>query len=213
MVSPSLLVGKLSGYPRQNHLFVALREIGRIERFSVHRRMVTRSELRRRVPIGLNKAEEHHTLRRAIRFYRRGSVSIVPSWIRTSTRWPSIIRDGGVGLCHGYPPLLVKKSAILVTTNAGIRQARNGVSLDTARTVTVSDFIARGRARQPDISEGYIHRANAAPAAQKTAERRELALRNQIRWRQSPGVQNRQQGPPAVAQRLRVTGKRPGPQR
>ncbi len=31
-VSPSLLVGKLAGHPRQNHLFVALREIGRIER-------------------------------------------------------------------------------------------------------------------------------------------------------------------------------------
>ena len=32
-------------------------------------------ELRRRVTIGLNKGEAHHTLKRAIRFYRRGSVS------------------------------------------------------------------------------------------------------------------------------------------
>jgi len=31
-VSSSLLVSKLAGHPRQNHLFVALREIGRIER-------------------------------------------------------------------------------------------------------------------------------------------------------------------------------------
>ena len=30
-VSPSLLVSKLAGHPRQNHLFIALREIGRIE--------------------------------------------------------------------------------------------------------------------------------------------------------------------------------------
>jgi TnpA family transposase len=31
-VPPSLLVSKLAGHPRQNHLLVALREIGRIER-------------------------------------------------------------------------------------------------------------------------------------------------------------------------------------
>ena len=32
-------------------------------------------ELRRRVTIELNKGEAHHTLKRAIRFYRRGSVN------------------------------------------------------------------------------------------------------------------------------------------
>jgi TnpA family transposase len=74
-VSPSLLVGKLAGHPRQNHLFVALREIGRIERSLFTLEWLQNPELRRRVTIGLNKGEAHHTLKRAIRFYRRGSVS------------------------------------------------------------------------------------------------------------------------------------------
>jgi len=72
--SPSLLVGKLAGHPRQNHLFVALREIGRIERSLFTLEWLQDPELRRRVTIGLNKGEAHHTLKRAIRFYRRGSV-------------------------------------------------------------------------------------------------------------------------------------------
>jgi len=74
-VSPSLLVSKLAGHPRQNHLFVALREIGRIERSLFTLEWLQDPELRRRVTIGLNKGEAHHTLKRAIRFYRRGSVS------------------------------------------------------------------------------------------------------------------------------------------
>jgi TnpA family transposase len=73
-VSPSLLVSKLAGHPRQNHLFVALREIGRIERSLFTLEWLQNPELRRRVTIGLNKGEAHHTLKRAIRFYRRGSV-------------------------------------------------------------------------------------------------------------------------------------------
>jgi TnpA family transposase len=73
-VNPSLLVGKLAGHPRQNHLFVALREIGRIERSLFTLEWLQNPELRRRVTIGLNKGEAHHTLKRAIRFYRRGSV-------------------------------------------------------------------------------------------------------------------------------------------
>jgi TnpA family transposase len=74
-VSPSLLVSKLAGHPRQNHLFVALREIGRIERSLFTLCWLQDPELRRRVTVGLNKGEAHHTLKRAIRFYRRGSVS------------------------------------------------------------------------------------------------------------------------------------------
>ena len=73
--SPSLLVGKLAGHPRQNHLFVALREIGRVERSLFTLEWLQDPELRRRVTIGLNKGEAHHTLKRAIRFYRRGSVN------------------------------------------------------------------------------------------------------------------------------------------
>ena len=74
-VSPSLLVSKLAGHPRQNHLFVVLREIGRIERSLFTLSWLQDPELRRRVTAGLNKGEAHHTLKRAVRFYKRGSVS------------------------------------------------------------------------------------------------------------------------------------------
>jgi TnpA family transposase len=73
--SASLLVSKLAGHPRQNHLAVALREIGRIERSLFTLAWLQDPELRRRVTAGLNKGEAHHALKRAIRFYRRGSVS------------------------------------------------------------------------------------------------------------------------------------------
>ena len=68
-------MAKLAGHPRQNHLFVALREIGRVERSLFTLEWLQDPELRRRVTIGLNKGEAHHTLKRAIRFYRRGSVN------------------------------------------------------------------------------------------------------------------------------------------
>ena len=54
-ISPSLLVNKLAGHPRQNHLFVALREIGRIERSLFTLCWLRDPELRRRVTVGLNK--------------------------------------------------------------------------------------------------------------------------------------------------------------
>ncbi len=68
--SSSLLVGKLAAYPRQTHLGSALREIGRIERTLFTLAWLQDPELRRRVTIALNKGEAHHTLKRAIRFYR-----------------------------------------------------------------------------------------------------------------------------------------------
>jgi TnpA family transposase len=88
-VSPSLLVSKLAGHPRQNHLFVALREIGRIERSLFTLEWLQNPDLRRRVTTGLNKGEVHHTLKRAIRFYRRGSVrsATAPNWIRIWRPW------------------------------------------------------------------------------------------------------------------------------
>lgn len=74
-VRPPLLVSKLAGHSRQNHLFIALREIGRIERSLFTLEWLQNPELRRRATVGLSKGEAHHTLQRAIRFYRRGSVS------------------------------------------------------------------------------------------------------------------------------------------
>jgi TnpA family transposase len=73
--SSSLLIGKLAGNPRHNRLAVALREVGRVERTLFTLEWLQNPDLRRRVTIGLNKGEAHHTLKRAIRFYRKGSVS------------------------------------------------------------------------------------------------------------------------------------------
>lgn len=73
--SSALVVSKLAGNPRQNHLAVALREIGRIERSLFTLNWLQDPELRRRVTMGLNKGEAHHSLKRAVRFYRRGGVS------------------------------------------------------------------------------------------------------------------------------------------
>jgi TnpA family transposase len=72
--SASLLVAKLAANPRQTHLAAAFREIGRIERSLFTLTWLQDPDLRRRVTIGLNKGEAHHTLKRAIRFYRRGSI-------------------------------------------------------------------------------------------------------------------------------------------
>jgi TnpA family transposase len=66
-------VRKLAGHPRQNQLFVALREMGRMERSLFTWSWLQDPELRRRVTAGLNQGEGHHTLKRAIRFYKRGS--------------------------------------------------------------------------------------------------------------------------------------------
>jgi Tn3 transposase DDE domain len=56
-VTASLMLRKLSSYPRQNGLAVALREIGQIERTLFTLDWLQYLELRRRVHAGLNKGE------------------------------------------------------------------------------------------------------------------------------------------------------------
>lgn len=73
--SASLLISKLAGNPRHRPLAVALREVGRIERTLFTLEWLQNPELRRRVTVGLNKGEAHHTLKRAIHFCRKGSIS------------------------------------------------------------------------------------------------------------------------------------------
>lgn len=73
-VTASLILKKLSSYPRQNGLSVALREIGRIERSLYTLKWLQSPELRRRVQIGLNKGESRNSLGRAVFFNRLGEV-------------------------------------------------------------------------------------------------------------------------------------------
>src|SRR6195952_6014847 len=62
------------GYPRQNGLAVALRELGRIERTLFILDWLKSVELRRRVHAGLNKGEARNALARAVFFYRLGEM-------------------------------------------------------------------------------------------------------------------------------------------
>jgi TnpA family transposase len=70
-VTASLMLRKLSCYPRQNGLAIALRELGRIERTLFILDWLQSVELRRRVHAGLNKGESRNALARARIFYPR----------------------------------------------------------------------------------------------------------------------------------------------
>lgn len=73
-VTSSLILRKLSSYPRQNGLAIALRELGRIERTLFILDWLQSVELRRRVHVGLNKGEARNALARAVFFYRLGEI-------------------------------------------------------------------------------------------------------------------------------------------
>jgi len=62
----SLLLRKLSSYPRQNGLAAALREPGRVERTLFILDWLQSVELRRRVIAGLNKGEARNALARTV---------------------------------------------------------------------------------------------------------------------------------------------------
>ncbi len=63
-----------NGYPRQNGLAVALRELGRIERTLFILDWLQSVELRRRVHAGVNKGEARNALARAVFFNRLGEI-------------------------------------------------------------------------------------------------------------------------------------------
>ena len=73
-VTASLILRKIGGYPRQNGLALALRELGRIERTLFILDWLQSVELRRRVNAGLNKGEARNALARAVFFHRLGEI-------------------------------------------------------------------------------------------------------------------------------------------
>jgi TnpA family transposase len=73
-VTASLVLRKLSSYPRQNGLAIALRELGRIERTIFILDWLQDVDLRRRVNAGLNKGEARNALARAVFFNRLGEI-------------------------------------------------------------------------------------------------------------------------------------------
>ena len=72
IVTPSLIMKKLSAYRQQNSLAAALREVGRIERTLFTLQWFQDPELRRLVTGELNKVEARNSLARAVAFHRLG---------------------------------------------------------------------------------------------------------------------------------------------
>ena len=70
--APSQLPRKRAAYSPQNHLALALREVGRVERTLFMLRWIADAALQHRVQLGLNKGEAHHAFKRAIALGRRG---------------------------------------------------------------------------------------------------------------------------------------------
>jgi TnpA family transposase len=73
-VRASAMLKKLSAYPRQNGLAVALRELGRLDRSLYMLRWLLDLDLRRRAQTGLNKGEARNALARAIFFCQLGEL-------------------------------------------------------------------------------------------------------------------------------------------
>ena len=73
-VTASVILRKLSAYPRQNSLALALRELGKLERTLFTLQWLQDPELRRRSHVGLNKGEQQNALRRAVFFNRLGEI-------------------------------------------------------------------------------------------------------------------------------------------
>ena len=71
-VSAPLMLKRLSAYPRQNGLALALREIGRIERTLFALDWLEQPQLRRQATAELNKGESRNALARAVCFHRLG---------------------------------------------------------------------------------------------------------------------------------------------
>lgn len=72
VVTPSLILKKLSAFRQQNTLAAALREIGRVERTLFTLRWFEDPALRKQVTAELNKGEARNTLARAVAFHRLG---------------------------------------------------------------------------------------------------------------------------------------------
>ena len=73
-VTASMIMGKLAGYPQQNGLALALRELGRV-RHTLHTlRWLSDPDVPRRTLVGLNKGESRNALAEAVFSQRQGEV-------------------------------------------------------------------------------------------------------------------------------------------
>jgi hypothetical protein len=73
-IAASVILRKLSAYPRQNGRALALRKLEILERTLFTLQWLQNTELRRRSHVGLNKGEQQNVLRRAVFFNRLGEI-------------------------------------------------------------------------------------------------------------------------------------------
>ena len=73
-VKPSAILRKLGAYRQQNRLYLALGEIGRIERTLFMLEWIEHPELRMACQAGLSKSEARHTLARAVFAHSQGRI-------------------------------------------------------------------------------------------------------------------------------------------
>jgi TnpA family transposase len=74
-VKPSALLRKLGAYRQQNRLYLALGEIGRIERTLFMLDWIENPQLRQECQAGLNKGEARHTLAKAVFAHSQGRIN------------------------------------------------------------------------------------------------------------------------------------------
>ncbi len=129
-VTASLILRKLSSYPRQNSLALALRELGRIERTLFMLQWLRDPALRRRVTAGLNKGEARNALARAVflnrlreirdrsfenQRYRASGLNLVVAAI---TLWNTVYLDRAVKALREDRP--VERSAATAPVSAAL---------------------------------------------------------------------------------------------
>ncbi|MDG1372161.1 MAG: Tn3 family transposase [Paracoccaceae bacterium] len=73
-LKPSAILRKLGAYRQQNRLYLALGEIGRIERTLFMLDWIENSDLRMQCQAGLNKGEARHSLARAVFAHSQGRI-------------------------------------------------------------------------------------------------------------------------------------------
>ncbi len=73
-VKPSALLRKLGAYRQQNRLYLALGEIGRVERTLFMLDWIENPQLRQECQAGLNKGEARHTLAKAVFAHSQGRI-------------------------------------------------------------------------------------------------------------------------------------------
>ena len=73
-LKPSAILRKLGAYRQQNRLYLALGEIGRIERTLFMLDWIENADLRMECQAGLNKGESRHSLARAVFAHSQGRI-------------------------------------------------------------------------------------------------------------------------------------------